>query len=165
MTSNGEATRATRIADLVLRLVFPLLVVAYAIGFARSISGQSAVVAGYPRVILLALAVIVLVAVSVDVFESVRGRGTIVTSLDPRVQLTPQWWRGGVIGVLLILTLWSASHLGFFASSALFVLASMLIMGVRRLLPLAGMTVGFTVIAYYVFSVFFRLRLPEGLLP
>jgi hypothetical protein len=160
-----ETTRVTRIADLALRLLFPTLVALYGVGFARSISGRSAVVAGYPRVILVALAVVVLLAAVVDLVQSARGREVVITSLDPRVQLSPQWWRGAVIAGLLVLTLWSASRLGFFASAALFVLVSMMVMGIRRPLPLAAMTVGFTLTAYYVFAVFFRLRLPEGLLP
>lgn len=164
-TTDGGATGATRVADLALRLVFPALVTAYAVGFLRSIEGRSAVVAGYPRVMLVALAVVVLLAVSVDLLQGVRGHEVVITSLDPRVQLSPRWWRGAVIAALLVLTLWSAGRLGFFASSALLMLASMLVMGVRRPLPLAGMAVGFTIAAYYIFAVFFRLRLPEGLLP
>jgi hypothetical protein len=55
-------------------------------------------------------------------------------------------------------------EIGFYLGGGLALIASFLLMGVRRPLPLAAWTVGTLIGVWIVFEILFELRLPRGLI-
>jgi hypothetical protein len=157
-------TRNARLADLAVRLLFPAVLVVYLVGFLRSISGRSLTVAGYPRVMLAALAVLVVVVTVVELRDFRRGERPLVTRVGWDA-LPDNWWRAPFVAVCLVALFLLADVVGFFALSAVFVAGVMVVLGVRKPLVVVAVTTGFILASYYLFVVFFRLRLPEGWLP
>ena len=66
--------------------------------------------------------------------------------------------------VILVVYVFLMGTIGFFVSSAAFMVAFAYWMGYRRWIPIVGTTIGMLLFVYVLFNVMLKVRLPMGLL-
>lgn len=107
--------------------------------------------AGYPRLIAGAIIVLaVLLALQED-----NGEPPITVADALRVAATI----GLIIGYVVLI-----DPLGYILATALFLVAAMLLMGIRSVIGLIVLPVGLSLVNFYVFSVAFGVPLPMAFL-
>lgn len=148
--------RGANLVAAVLLVAVGVTVFAQTTELARLDSGSDPGAAGYPR-LLAGLLVVLAVGVGMQ-----RGGGEPAPSAVGGLRV------GGAV-VLLLGYGYALDALGYIGSTVLFLAGAMLLMGVRRPVPLVVAPVLFSVVVYLVFQAVFGVPLPrgavEGLLP
>lgn len=140
----------TRRANLIGAAVFLLLgVVTFAqmAGLNESADGSDPGAAGYPRLLAAIMIVLaVLLALQNDNGEPpARGRDALRVA--------------GTVAVLVAYTV-ALEPLGYIASTVIMLVATMLLMGIRSILPLIVVPIAIALANFYVFYIAFGVPLP-----
>jgi len=68
----------------------------------------------------------------------------------------------GVILAVLVISVFEFQHIGYYISSALFIIVTLWVLGVRNKIQLITIPIGWIVFSYFVFAKLLRVQLPIG---
>lgn len=151
MTTTDHLERTGNIVAAVLLLIVGVLVFAQTGDLDVSGASSDPGAAGYPRLVagsLIVLAVLLAFQRGADAPLPTRFDGLRVAS----------------IVILLVIYAFALEAIGYIAATALFLLAAMILMGIRRLLPLLLLPLVTSVSLFYIFYTIFGVSLPREFL-
>ncbi|MCC8060569.1 MAG: tripartite tricarboxylate transporter TctB family protein [Clostridiales bacterium] len=101
--------------------------------------------------------VVCLIPVAILCFVSILGKSGV-----PDAPFGANWKRVIIVIVAIFVDVFLFKYIGYYVSSAVFLIFLMLLMGERRLACLAAVPVGWCVFTYFVFAKFLFISLPTG---
>lgn len=165
--SPNDASRDGRapVLDLVGRLVVPVLVLAYAVAFLVSISDLGPKAATYPRIVIVLMAPLTVWVSLAELWKWRRSEASSGETTRGRlVKLSRDWRRPVLAMVTLAALVLAVPRVGFFVSAGVYLLVTMLLLGVRNVLLLVALTAGGLLFSYLFFFKLLGLLLPSGIL-
>jgi hypothetical protein len=145
------------------RLVTPVLVIIFCIGFLNSIAGMSGEAANYPRIMIVVLLLMTAANIVAEFREWSKDRaaGTLVPLPGLR-DVWSRWHRALLSILLLVLYLYAIPRLGFYPATVGFLLLLLPAVGMRKPLHLVMFIVGMMAGSYLLFSEVLQVLLPRG---
>lgn len=162
-----EASRSGRapVLELAGRLLVPVLVLAYAVAFLVSIADLGPKAATYPRIVIALLGPLTLWVLLAELWRWRRSRASSGGTTRSRLaELSRQWRRPLVAMVTLAAFAFAVPRVGFFVSAGVYLLVTMLLLGVRNVWVLVALTAGGLLFSYLFFFRLLGLLLPTGVL-
>lgn len=162
-----EASRGGRapVLELVGRLLVPVLVLAYAVAFLVSISDLGPKAATYPRIVIALMGPLTLWVLLAELWRWRRGGASSGGAVRSRLAALSREWRRPVAAMVTLAALVLAvPRVGFFVSAGVYLVVTMLLLGVRNVLLLVSLTAGGLLFSYLFFFRLLGLLLPTGFL-
>jgi hypothetical protein len=155
-------------AALVMQLALPALVLVFAMTFLAKIWGLGFQASIWPKALLIAL----IPALLALIFREVRSWARaplgsadgepLPAAVEIKMTGRRPWLRSVYVVVMMALYVYAVPRLGYYTCSALFLVVTMLLLGVRRVLVLVLSAVGWLAFSYLVLGRLLQLILPTG---
>ena len=166
MSDTTGPVRATAKQRLVGELAFLALIVAFMVGFYRSMEGLQPTARHFPLFVLAVMVLLVIANIITavrDGLAEIRTEERDESGRQVLVAMLRQAAKPIATLVMLFVFVELIPILGFFTAIAVFLGVLSVLYGVRRPVPLLLSTLGTTVVAYWLFAVVLGLRLPSGM--
>jgi hypothetical protein len=142
-------------------LPIPLFAAIFSIVYLFSTNEYSFVVIRYPYAVIAVIAILIVLIMG-DLIKKLKKPRESYSKTDTGLEFNLNYMI--MILVLSFLYLILITWLGYFSSTALFLISLMVLLKVRRALLLIGIPLFYITLSYLIFRVFLRLPLPEGFL-
>jgi hypothetical protein len=145
---------------LVVALILPVVLLAYAVAFFASIDDLRLDSRAYPQGLIVVLVLLLLWQIVADVRAWLRGEeGERVLG-----ELWARWHRTAYVVGLTSTFAFAIGRIGFYEAMIPYVAILLPLIGVRNPLLVAVFTAGCALVVYALFTLVLGVRLPQGLL-